>query len=94
MKYPMTIEQTVEIPVDHRLYIDVPPYIPEGKATITFSIAPANSKGASQSAKTWRSFRGIFKGSGGTVSDFLKRMRADRELEDEIEKRRQTRKGG
>jgi hypothetical protein len=87
----MTIEQTVEIPADHRLYIDVPPYIPEGKATITFSIAPANRDGASQSAGTWRSFRGMFRGSGGTVADFLKRMRADRELEDEIDKRR---KGG
>jgi hypothetical protein len=83
----MTIEQTVEIPASRRLYIDVPPYIPEGKATITFSIAPAN--GASQGVKNWRSFRGIFKGSGGTVADFLKRMRADRELEDEIDKRRQ-----
>jgi hypothetical protein len=89
----MTIEQTVEIPASHRLYIDVPPYIPEGKATITFSIVPANSNRASQSAKTWRSFRGIFKGSGGTVADFLKRMSADRELEDEIDKRRQDPKG-
>jgi hypothetical protein len=85
----MTIEQTVDIPADRRLYIDVPPYIPEGKATIIFSIAPANRDGASQNPGTWRSFRGIFKGSGGTVADFLKRMRADRELEDEIDKRRQ-----
>jgi hypothetical protein len=67
----MTIEQTVEIPADHRLYIDVPPYIPEGKATITLSIVPANRDGASQNPGAWRSFRGIFKGSGGTVSDFL-----------------------
>jgi hypothetical protein len=89
----MTIEQTVDIPADRRLYIDVPPYIPEGKATITFSIVPANSNRASQRAKTWRSFRGIFKGSGGTVADFLERMRADRELEDEIDKRRQAPKG-
>jgi hypothetical protein len=90
----MTIEQTVEIPADHRLYIDVPPYIPEGKATITFSIAPANSGGVSQNPETWRSFRGIFKGSGGTAADFLKRMRADRELEDEIDRCRQAGKGG
>jgi hypothetical protein len=90
----MTIEQTVEIPANHRLYIDVPPYIPEGKAMITLSIAPVNSDGASQSTKTWRSFRGIFKGSGVTVADFLKRMRADRELEDEIDRRRQASKGG
>jgi hypothetical protein len=89
----MTIEQTIEIPASHRLYLEVPPYIPEGKATITFSITSANSNGASQSAKTWRSFRGIFKGSGGTVADFRNRMRADRELEDDIDKRRLDPKG-
>jgi hypothetical protein len=91
----MSIQQTIDIPASRhvRLDIDVPLYIPEGKATITFSIAPANSNGSSQSAKTWRSFRGIFKGSGGTVADFLKRMRTDRELEDEIDQRRQDPKG-
>jgi inorganic pyrophosphatase len=36
----MTIEQTVEIPADHRLTIEVPPEIPAGKATITVSISP------------------------------------------------------
>jgi hypothetical protein len=86
-----TIEQTVEIPADHRLYIDIPPYIPEGKATITLSIDPVNRDGVSKNSGAWRSFRGIFKGSGGTVADFLKRMRADRELEDEIDR---YRKGG
>ena len=35
----MTIEQTVEIPADHRLVIDVPPEVPAGKATITFTPA-------------------------------------------------------
>jgi hypothetical protein len=86
----MAIEQTVDIPANHRLYIDVPPYIPEGKATITFSIVPVSNDGASQNAKTWQSFRGIFKGSGGTAADFHKRMYADRELEDEIDKQRQV----
>jgi hypothetical protein len=27
----MTIEQTVEIPASHRIYFDVPSYIPGGK---------------------------------------------------------------
>jgi hypothetical protein len=36
----MTIQQTVEIPVDHRLTIDVPQVVPAGKATITYSPAP------------------------------------------------------
>jgi hypothetical protein len=35
----MKIEQTVEIPVNHRLVIDVPPEIPAGKAILTFTPA-------------------------------------------------------
>jgi hypothetical protein len=40
----MTIEQTVEIPVNHRLIVDVPQDIPAGKAMIT--ITPAFGKGS------------------------------------------------
>ncbi|GMO48555.1 MAG: hypothetical protein Pg6C_11110 [Treponemataceae bacterium] len=83
----MIIEQTVEIPASRRVYLEVPAYIPEGRATITFSVSSIGSP--PRSAKSWRSYRGIFKDSGNTVSDFLKRMCADRELEDEIDKRRQ-----
>jgi len=35
----MTIEQTVEIPADHRLVIDVPAEVPAGRAVITFTPA-------------------------------------------------------
>jgi hypothetical protein len=84
----MVIEQTVEIPANHRVSIEVPSFIPEGKATIKFSVIPSGSP--PRKAKSWRSFRGIFKDSGDTVADFLERMRADRELEDEIDKRRQS----
>jgi serine protease inhibitor len=34
----MTIEQTVEIPDNHRIYVDIPPQIPAGKARITINI--------------------------------------------------------
>jgi hypothetical protein len=34
----MTIEQTVEIPESHRVYVDIPPEIPAGKARIAISI--------------------------------------------------------
>jgi hypothetical protein len=37
MKYPMTIEQTVEIPADHRLYIEVPREVPAGRAVLAFT---------------------------------------------------------
>ena len=35
----MSITQTVEIPVDHRLTIDVPPEVPAGRAVLTFTPA-------------------------------------------------------
>jgi hypothetical protein len=84
----MIIEQTVEIHMNHRVYFEVPPYIPEGKATIKFSVIPSGA--SPRKAKSWRSFRGIFKDSGDTVAGFLERMRADKELEDEIDKRHQS----
>ena len=37
----MIVEQTVEIPVDHRLVIDVPREIPAGPAILTFTLTSA-----------------------------------------------------
>ena len=36
----MTITQTVEIPASHRLVIDVPREVPEGKAVLAFTLTP------------------------------------------------------
>ena len=36
----MTITQTVDIPADHRLTIDVPSEVPEGQVILTFTPAP------------------------------------------------------
>jgi hypothetical protein len=41
----MTIEQTVDIPADHRLLIEVPREVPAGRAILTFT--PANGASAS-----------------------------------------------
>jgi len=35
--YPMSITQTVEIPVNHKLTIDVPPEVPTGPVILTFT---------------------------------------------------------
>ena len=35
----MTITQTVEIPASHKLVVDVPPEVPEGRAVITYTPA-------------------------------------------------------
>jgi hypothetical protein len=37
----MTITQTVDIPASRRLTIDVPREVPEGRAILTFTPAPA-----------------------------------------------------
>jgi hypothetical protein len=36
----MTITQTVNIPADHRLVIDVPREVPEGRAVLAFTLTP------------------------------------------------------
>jgi hypothetical protein len=38
----MTIEQTVEIPANHRLTLDVPREIPAGRAVLAFTPVPAS----------------------------------------------------
>jgi hypothetical protein len=40
----VTLQQRVEIPADHRLFIDVPPEVPAGPIIITFTPATANTK--------------------------------------------------
>jgi len=40
----MSITQTVEIPVNHRLTIDVPPEVPAGQAEIRFFPASAGKE--------------------------------------------------
>jgi hypothetical protein len=37
----LTIRQTVEIPADHRLTLEVPPEIPAGRTILAFTPAPA-----------------------------------------------------
>ena len=36
----MTMTQTVNIPADHRLVIDVPREVPEGRAVLAFTLTP------------------------------------------------------
>ncbi|GHV11271.1 hypothetical protein FACS189491_02200 [Spirochaetia bacterium] len=39
----ITLQQTVDIPADHRLTIEVPREVPAGKAILTFTPADASS---------------------------------------------------
>jgi hypothetical protein len=36
----MIIEQTIEIPASHRIFIDLPQELPVGKAKVEFNITP------------------------------------------------------
>jgi len=44
----MSVTQTVEIPVNHRLTIDVPPEVPTGRAIIYFFPASAGNEKMSE----------------------------------------------
>ena len=46
--YHMSITQTVEIPVNHKLTIDVPPEVPAGRAEIRFFPASAGKERMSE----------------------------------------------
>jgi hypothetical protein len=84
----MTIEQTVEIPADHRLVFEIPPNIPAGRAkaalTLTFETAAPRPKKAS-----WRSLFGMCKDSGDTLAAYMERRKADGALEQTVEQRRE-----
>jgi hypothetical protein len=48
----MTIEQTIEIPDSHRVYLDVPPEIPSGRARIVISILEYSETGVQRDGKS------------------------------------------
>jgi hypothetical protein len=83
----MTIEQTVEIPASHRLTLEVPPAIPEGKARIVY-IPVEEAAPVRKSAAGLLSLRGSCEGMD-TMDAYFERKRADKVREDEqIERQR------
>ena len=47
--YSMTITQTVEIPADRRITLEIPPQIPTGKVILTFTPAQPSAKTSEKS---------------------------------------------
>ena len=78
----MTIEQTVEIPADHRIFLELPPELPVGKAKIT--ITPQPEKPVTNIYDSVTKLRGLAKemGSSLTVEDFLEMRQEDLRLEE------------
>jgi len=79
----MTIEQTIEIPASRRVFLDLPPELPVGKAKIT--VTPQAEKVVSDAYEAIASLRGLGKkmGSSLTVEGFHKMQREDLRLEEE-----------
>jgi len=40
----MIIEQIVEVPADHRIFLDLPPELPVGKAKVELTLTPITEK--------------------------------------------------
>jgi len=80
----MTIEQTVTIPVDHRLHLDfeVPQYIPAG-ATARLELFWSPGKESAKNLDTaLEKIWAVCKDSSITVDSFLEMRRQDKELEE------------
>jgi len=76
----MTITQTIEVPADRRVFLDLPPELPIGKAKIEFTITP-ESRLQGESVKPLKSLFGVHKGLD-TMEAYFARKRADKVLED------------
>jgi hypothetical protein len=82
----MTITQTVDIPTDRKLLIDVPREVPTGRALLVFkpeveTFDPQKAREAIENCS------GIFQRLGINLSsdEFLEMRRKDKELEDRFD---------
>ena len=91
----MTIEQTVAIPADYRISIELPRSVPVGvqaRVSITIPTAFEGYSGVEQK-KPVKSFRGILKGKGITVERFREMQREDKAFEDAADERKNQKMG-
>jgi hypothetical protein len=82
----MTLEQTVEIPADHRLFIEVPEEIPAGTATFRLEWIKPPEKPKKDAA--WvNPLKGRAKAFGSklTLDRFMEMQEADKKLELDLE---------
>ena len=83
----MTIEQTVTIPDDYRIFLDLPHSIPSG-ARVRVSIAiPTVFENQNTIESQLKSFRGILKGKGISIERLREMQREDKDLEDVADNR-------
>jgi len=76
----MTIEQTIEIPVSRRIFLDLPPELPTGRARVELTITP-DSVPQRESVMPLKSLFGVDK-ELDTMDAYFARKRADKVQED------------
>lgn len=78
----MVIEQTVDIPENHRVFLDLPLDLPVGRAKIAVYVTPEQTgETAARRARALAAIEkccGIAQGSGLTSDKFLEMKRAER----------------
>jgi len=78
----MTIEQTVAIPADYRIFLELPRSVPIGvNARVSISIPTPESQSSIESGKPLKSFRGILKDRGISIERLRELQREDKALE-------------
>ena len=91
----MTITQTVAIPADYRISLELPRSVPVGvQARVSITI-PTVFEGNSgiEPKKPVKSFRGILKDKGITIERFREMQREDKALEDAADERKNRKMG-
>ena len=80
--YPMTITQTVEIPANRRLTINIPSEVPAGKAQLEVKVIPfAQKEEKPKDAMRLLALRGSCKGLD-TMDAYFARKRVNKAFED------------
>ena len=79
----MTIEQTVAIPADYRIFLELPRFVPIGaNARVSINIpTESDSQNGIDPVKQIKSYRGILKGRGISVERLRELQREDKTLE-------------
>ena len=85
----MTIEQTVAIPTDYRIFLELPRSVPTGvNARVSITIPTVlETQSNIEIVKPVKSFRGILKGKGITIERFREMQREDKALEEAADER-------
>jgi len=80
----MTIEQTVAIPSDYRIFLELPRSVPIGvNARVSINIPTVfDSQSGIEPVKSEKSYRGILKGRGISVERLRELQREDKALEE------------